>query len=182
MFIFVTAKTLGFCPLSGLVCDLLSRRQFHGSPKAHCQKSVLVKISTVTISTSTALRTPELLVAFSTRVGGHHCQCATFRVLGSQGDWYHKQLVQPKDACQPTNIVNCFAHLHGTCRVGPKLSRLQSFWDSFQWRKQLLRIFGPEFFRINSLIKTAQSTVLKNRAEHGVFFAASAANFLKTLH
>jgi len=83
IFIVVTVKTLGLCPFSGLACDLLPRRQFHGSPKAHCQKSISVTISTVTISTNTALRTPELLGAFSTRVGGHHCLYATFWVLGS---------------------------------------------------------------------------------------------------
>jgi len=27
---------LGLCPFSELVCDLLPRRLFHGSPKAHC--------------------------------------------------------------------------------------------------------------------------------------------------
>jgi len=32
------------------------------------------------------------------------------------------------------------------------------------------RIFGPELIRINSLIKTAQSTVPRNCAEHGHFF------------
>ena len=33
-----------------------------------------------------------------------------------------------------------------------------------QWRKQLLRIFGLELIRINELMKTARSAVLKNRA------------------
>jgi len=37
---------------SALVCDLLPRRLFHGSPKAHCQKSI-----SVTILTSTVWRT-----------------------------------------------------------------------------------------------------------------------------
>jgi len=34
-----------------------------------------------------------------------------------------------------------------------------------QWRKQLLRMFGPKLIRINELIKTAWSAVAKNRAE-----------------
>jgi len=54
---------------------------------------------------------------------------------------------------------------------------------TLQWRKQLLRIFGPELIRINwlinSLIKTARSAVSKNRAERGFLFAASAAKFWK---
>ena len=52
---------------SALVCDLLPRRSFHGSPKAHSQKSV-----SVTILTSTAWRTLGLFGAFPTLVGGHH--------------------------------------------------------------------------------------------------------------
>ena len=48
-----------------------------------------------------------------------------------------------------------------------------------QWRKQLLRMFGPELIRINSLIKTARGAVLKNSAERGFFCAASAAKFWK---
>ena len=49
-----------------------------------------------------------------------------------------------------------------------------------QWRKQLLRIFGPELVRINELIKTARSAV-KKTARSAVFFcfAASAAKFRK---
>jgi len=42
--------------------------------------------------------------------------------------------------------------------------------------KQLLRIFGPEIIRINSLINIARSAVSKNR---GFFLAASAAKFWK---
>jgi len=40
-----------------------------------------------------------------------------------------------------------------------------------QWRKQLLRIFGPELIRINQfkLIKTTRSAVSKNRAERDFF-------------
>jgi len=38
-----------------------------------------------------------------------------------------------------------------------------------QWRKKLLRIFGPELIRIKSLIKTARSAVSKNRAERALF-------------
>jgi len=52
---------------SALVCDLLPRRLFHGSPKAHCQKS-----TSVTILTSTAWRTLGLFGTFPTLVGGHH--------------------------------------------------------------------------------------------------------------
>jgi len=59
------SRSLSF--LSELVCDLLPKRLFHGSPKAHCQKSILV-----TILTSTAWRTPGLFGSFPTLVGGHH--------------------------------------------------------------------------------------------------------------
>jgi len=52
---------------SALVCDVLPRRLFHGSPKAHCQKSI-----SVTILTSTAWRTVGLFGAVPTPVGGHH--------------------------------------------------------------------------------------------------------------
>jgi len=39
------ARGLGLCHFfSALVCDLLPRRLFHGSPKAHCPKSILVTI------------------------------------------------------------------------------------------------------------------------------------------
>jgi len=44
-----------------------------------------------------------------------------------------------------------------------------------QWRKQLLKMFGPELIRINSLIKSARSAISKIR----VFFAALAAKFWK---
>ena len=50
---------------------------------------------------------------------------------------------------------------------------------NLQWRKQLLRMFGPEFIGINSLIKTARSAVSKNRVERDFFFAASNAKFWK---
>ena len=56
---------LCLCLFSALVCDLLPRRLFHGSPKAHCQKSI-----SVTFLTSTAWRTLGLLSAFPTLVGG----------------------------------------------------------------------------------------------------------------
>jgi len=46
-----------------------------------------------------------------------------------------------------------------------------------QWRKQLLRIFGPELIWINSLIKAARSVVSNNRTQRDFFFAASAAKF-----
>jgi hypothetical protein len=55
--------------------------------------------------------------------------------------------------------------------------------SSHKWREQLLRMFGPELIRIdsliNSLIKTAQSAVSKNCVECGCCFAASAAIFWK---
>jgi len=55
------------CFLSVLVCDLLPRRLFHGSTKAHCQTSI-----SATILTSTAWRTLGLLGTFPALVGGHH--------------------------------------------------------------------------------------------------------------
>ena len=58
------SRSLSF--FSALVCDLLPRRSFHGSPKAHCQKSI-----SVTILTSTAWRTLGLFGAFPTLMGGH---------------------------------------------------------------------------------------------------------------
>jgi hypothetical protein len=64
---------LGLCPCSELVYNLLPRRLFNGSTKAHCQKSI-----SVTILTSTAWRTPGLLGVFPTPVGGHHSLGATF--------------------------------------------------------------------------------------------------------
>jgi len=48
-----------------LVCDLLPRRLFHSSPKAHCQKNI-----SVTILTKTAWRTLGLLGAFPIRARG----------------------------------------------------------------------------------------------------------------
>ena len=51
---------------SALVCDQLPRCLFHGSPKAHCQKSI-----SVTILTSIASRTLGLLSAFPALEGGH---------------------------------------------------------------------------------------------------------------
>jgi len=68
----------GLCPFSELVCDLLLRRLFHGSPKAHCQKSISLA---VTILSSTAQRTLRLFGAFPTPVEGHHSLGGTF--LGS---------------------------------------------------------------------------------------------------
>ena len=44
---------------------------------------------------------------------------------------------------------------------------------SYQWIKQLLRIFGPELIRINTLIKTARSAV---------FFLRRQPQILKTRH
>jgi len=44
---------------------MFPRRLFHGSPKAHCQKSI-----SVTNLTSTAWRTPSLFGVFDTLVGG----------------------------------------------------------------------------------------------------------------
>jgi len=52
-------------------------------------------------------------------------------------------------------------------------SESQSLGPYLHWIKQVPRIFGPELIRINSLIKTAQSAVSKNRAERGFCFAAS---------
>jgi len=56
----------------------------------------------------------------------------------------------------------------------------QTNWKPIrQWRKQLLRTFGPELIRINelinSLIKTARSAVSKNRAERSFFFFPASA-------
>jgi len=63
--------------LSALVCDLLPTRLFHGSPKAHCQKS-----NSVTILTSTTWRALGVFGALPALVGGHHWSLgATF--LGS---------------------------------------------------------------------------------------------------
>jgi len=41
--------------------------------------------------------------------------------------------------------------------------------DYISVKNQLLRIFGPELIRINSLIKFARSVVTKNCTEHGFF-------------
>jgi len=72
---YMRPRSLSF--LSALVCDLLPRPLFIGSPKAHCQKSI-----SVTILTGTACRTLGLFGAFPTLVGGHHWSLgATF--LGS---------------------------------------------------------------------------------------------------
>jgi len=72
---YMWSRSLSF--LSALVCDLLPRQLFNGSPKAHCQKSI-----SVTILTSTAWRTLGLFGAFPTLVGRHHGSLgATF--LGS---------------------------------------------------------------------------------------------------
>jgi len=49
------------------------------------------------------------------------------------------------------------------------LVRLFAHLYSFQWRKQLLRIFGPELIQMNGLIKTAWSAVSKNRTERDFF-------------
>ena len=38
-----------------------------------------------------------------------------------------------------------------------------------QWRKQVLKIFGPKLIRINLLIKTVRSAVSKNRVERSFF-------------
>jgi len=56
---YLWSRSLPF--LSALVCNLLPRRLFHGSPKAHCQKSI-----SVTILTGTAWRTLGLFDAFPT--------------------------------------------------------------------------------------------------------------------
>ena len=56
---YVWSMSLSF--FGALVCDLLSRRLFHGSPKAHCQKSI-----SVTILTCTAWRTVGLFGVFPT--------------------------------------------------------------------------------------------------------------------
>jgi len=47
--------------------------------------------------------------------------------------------------------------------------------------KQLLRIFGPELIRINELIKTARSAVLKNRTERGVVFYGVILDFFENM-
>jgi len=60
---------------SALVCDLLPRQLYHGSPKAHSQQRI-----SVTALTSTAWRTLGLFGAFPTLVD-HWSLCATF--LGS---------------------------------------------------------------------------------------------------
>ena len=48
---------------------------------------------------------------------------------------------------------------------------------NLQWRKQLLRMFGPEFIGINSLIKTVRSAVSKNRVERDFFLRRLTQNF-----
>jgi len=74
--------------------------------------------------------------------------------------------------CTDASLLSyCFAH------VTEMLLCCSAFASLDQSKKQLFRIFGPELIRINSLIKTARSGVLKNRAEHGFFVAASAAKF-----
>ena len=59
------SRSLSF--FSALVCDLLPRRLFHGSPEANCQKNI-----SITILTSTAWRTLGLFNAFPTLVEVHH--------------------------------------------------------------------------------------------------------------
>jgi len=88
---------LCLCLFSALVCDLLPRRLFHGSPKAHCQKSI-----SVTFLTSTAWRTLGLLSAFPTLVGGQQWSLgATF--LSSEGNWLW-ELVSPRIHASPPTL------------------------------------------------------------------------------
>ena len=61
--VYMWSRSLFF--LSTLVCNVLPRRLFHGSPKAHCQNNI-----SVTILTSTAWRTLGLFGAFPTRARG----------------------------------------------------------------------------------------------------------------
>ena len=56
---------LGLCPVSELVCDLLPRRLFHGSPKAHGQN---LKIILVTIIRKIHSLHSSLLISQTTRV------------------------------------------------------------------------------------------------------------------
>jgi len=72
---YMWSRSMSF--FSALVCDLLPRRLFHGSPKAHCQKSI-----SVTILRTTAWRTLGLFDVFPTLVGGHHRSLGT-TFLGS---------------------------------------------------------------------------------------------------
>ena len=66
-----------------------------------------------------------------------------------------------------------------SCLIPPKISGTlqRSLARAPQWIKQLLRIFGPELIRINSIVKTARSAVLKIRAERGFFFRRQPLNF-----
>jgi len=48
-----------------------------------------------------------------------------------------------------------------------------------QWKKQVLKIFGPESIRINLLIKTTQSTVSKKCAKHNLFCQRQPRNYEK---
>ena len=69
--VYMWSRSLFF--LSTLVCNVLPRRLFHGSPKAHCQQSI-----SVTILTSTAWRALGLFGAFPTRVRGGELPRATW--------------------------------------------------------------------------------------------------------
>jgi len=99
MYVSVCSLWSGLCPFSELLCDLLPRQLFHGSPRAHCQESILV-----TILTSTAWRTLCLFGAFPTLVGRHHWSLgATF--LGRRRDWLSQRrgFVSPRIHASPPN-------------------------------------------------------------------------------
>jgi len=70
------------------------------SPKAHCQKTISFHIRD-----RQCLEATRVTWCLSTLMGGYHSMDATF--LGSQGDLIVGTF-QPKDACQPTDIVKCF--------------------------------------------------------------------------
>jgi len=63
--VYMWSRSLSF--FSALVCNLLRGQLFHGSPKAHYQKSI-----SVTILTITTWRTLGLCGVFPTLVGGYH--------------------------------------------------------------------------------------------------------------
>jgi len=65
---------------------------------------------------------------------------------------------------------------------GPNGIENLMLYSCMQWRKQLLRIIGPELIWIDWLIKTARSAVFQNCAERGFCFCGISREILKTWH
>ena len=91
---------LGLCPFTGLVCDLLLRSRRGLSLETHCRGTISFHIRD-----RQCLEDTKVTWCLSYPDGGYQSMDATF--LGSQGDLIVGTF-QPTDACQPTDIVNCF--------------------------------------------------------------------------